>query len=589
MRRARSCCRPSTRGAVRVRSGRWPTRELFRKPPHVRLRLRGLAFRQHRLGQNQRRLGQTWLHRQGLPRELNGIVRLARGKRQARHLHPRGVDAGIQLQRLEVCRDGVVHSCRAPRPLARPYCADTERGVALTASSAVARARSYLLSSRNRFARATSASTLVGCLSRTSLTSFCAAAVSPRLTAVDDNRSVAAENSGRRSWPVPAAASSPRRNSRWKSSSPQGQSNRCSDRIRQRPFSDTVQRRRRDSSPGRTWPARGSPRCPVDCRRAPPWSRVRPPPDVPPSSRSWPAPAAPGPTSIGVGGFLERGFGLIAIPPRQLERGEAGVAGAAVGTGANRAFDLGDGGVEVLEAGERGAPGNPCVDVLRRRRERPFGAGLRVQELTAEQQIIRGLDLDVRVAGQEVGRAHVFSAGTCTSPTCSYTARELQPRFTKHLIPLNGVAGYSMIASRYFFCARYQSPPRTYSRLVTSGSLRHPAVTATQHNITTATATFSRSGHVNLSRSRVTRGSPKPTISCRAGAEPRRDVSCKEACHAASSSLRVGACFPEGGRSSLPGHWRTKGLAGAASTTTSSADRSMPHMPRSYLSAPGAN
>ena len=86
---------------------------------------------------------------------------------------------------------------------------------------------------------------------------------------------------------------------------------------------------------------------------------------------------------VGFGGFLERRFGLIAISPRQLERGEIGVAGAAVRAFANGRFDFGNGCVKVLEAGQRVAFGDLCLDIVWSHRQGLFRARLRVFEPSA--------------------------------------------------------------------------------------------------------------------------------------------------------------------------------------------------------------
>ena len=138
-------------------------------------------------------------------------------------------------------------------------------------------------------------------------------------------------------------------------------------------------------------------------------------------------------------GFLERCLGLIAMAPRQLESTEVPVAGAAVWIFANRPFDFGYGRVKVLEAGQRVAFDNLSLDIVRSHRQSLVRSRLRVFELPREQEVTRGPDLDVRVAGQQISRANVFRTCVVDVAQALVCLGEFQASLSKHRVPLYGV------------------------------------------------------------------------------------------------------------------------------------------------------
>jgi hypothetical protein len=105
----------------------------------------------------------------------------------------------------------------------------------------------------------------------------------------------------------------------------------------------------------------------------------------------------------------KRLFGGVTFSAAQLELAETRVRAAPIGIDSQRVFNLGDGAVEILQAGERLRDQDLPIDVSGVFREHLFRAPLRVVESTCEKEKPARLQLQRDVVRAQIGGSNVFA------------------------------------------------------------------------------------------------------------------------------------------------------------------------------------
>ncbi len=107
-------------------------------------------------------------------------------------------------------------------------------------------------------------------------------------------------------------------------------------------------------------------------------------------------------------GFPKSRFGRDEVAPGRLKRPEVRVCGASIRGEPQRLLDFLDRAVQILQTSQRVAEHDLRLHVLRIFLEHAFGARARVRKPAGKNEKPRGLELDFRPVGQEVGRADGF-------------------------------------------------------------------------------------------------------------------------------------------------------------------------------------